>query len=96
MHALFKSTQTRRRKIVSNTLCILKENSKKVITLSKDPNYSIHRTEVGRHKWYSNFCDADKHMPGHITQTKMLFQTRRGQHRQNRLTGNKGRKQGIL
>lgn len=50
--------------------------------------------EVGRHGWYSSFCDADRHMQGHTTQTKMLFQTRWGQHRQNRLMGNEGRKAG--
>lgn len=36
-----------------------KRKFKKVITLRKDPKISVHRMEVGRHGWYSSFCDAD-------------------------------------
>lgn len=73
MHALFKSTHTRERKIVSNTHMYSKRKSKNVSTLSKDPNHSTHQMEAGRHRWYSSFCDAYRHMQGHTTQLKSSF-----------------------
>lgn len=52
-----------------------KRKPQKFITITKDLNHSVHRMELGKHRWYSNFCDADRHMQGHTTQTKMFIQT---------------------
>lgn len=58
-------------------MCVCsKRKFKKFITLSKALNDSVHRMELGKHRWYSSFCDADRHMQGHTTQTKMFFQTK--------------------